>query len=74
MLESQLLEMGVTKEAYNIDGRDDDIYCYTAPKGYHFENKDGVNYGNMVYASKRLPSTYFLIKDKKNEHFSKKKL
>lgn len=45
-----------------------DFYEYIAPDGYHFESKDGVHYGCVVFDDKltelRFLARYKLVKDK----------
>lgn len=44
-----------------------DFYEYFAPEGFHFESKDGVNYGCVVFdedmTDTRFLSRYRLVKD-----------
>lgn len=64
MLERELLEMGVTKE---LLPNHPDVYRVSAPDGYSFVSKDGVNYGPVVYSGKSLGNRYNLKKDKNYE-------
>lgn len=48
----------------------DDLIKMTAPSGYHFENIDGQNLGNIVYDSinVRFRQYYILEEDTKDEN------